>query len=187
MSNATALPQELELVHAFTNTIDIEPGAEELGTPAQSRAWLVDQDLIEADDPVSERDHREAISLRGSLRSVLAAHNGAELSPQEISAINDVVARYPLTVLFGPHAEPRIASTGSGVRGALGEIMAGVVIAVSNGTWPRLKSCARESCQWVFYDHSKNRSKRWCSMTVCGNRTKTKAYRERHKVPDSRT
>lgn len=185
MGDGDALPQELELVHAFTNTVDIEPGVEELERPEQLRDWLLERSLVQPDDAVTARDLREAIALRTSLRTVLAAHEGADLSPQELSAINDVIARYPLTIAFGPEADPRIAPANSGVRGALGEIMAGIVIAISNGTWSRLKSCARESCQWVFYDHSKNRSKRWCSMTVCGNRTKTKTYRERHKIKDS--
>jgi len=185
MSDGDALPQELELVHAFTNTIDIEPGVEELEGPDQLRDWLAERALLKPGDRVTARDHREAIDLRTSLRAVLAVHDGAELAPEELSAINDAVARYPLTIAFGPEANPRIAPADPGVGGALGEIMAGVVIAISNGTWSRLKSCARESCQWVFYDHSKNRSKRWCSMTVCGNRTKTKTYRERHKVAGS--
>jgi predicted RNA-binding Zn ribbon-like protein len=185
MGNGDSLPQELELVHAFTNTLDIESGAEELEGPDRLREWLVERALLQPGDRVTERDHRNAIDLRTSLRVVLAAHDGAELDPEELAAVNEAVARYPLTIAFGPEADPRIAPADAGVGGALGEIMAGVVIAISNGTWARLKSCARESCQWIFYDHSKNRSKRWCSMTVCGNRTKTKAYRERHKVLDS--
>ena len=185
MGKGDGLPQELELVHAFANTVDIEPGVEELGRPEQLREWLLERSLVKPEDPVTARDLREAIDLRTSLRAVLAAHEGADLSPEELSAINDAVARYPLTVAFGPEGTPRIAPADPGVRGALGEIMAGIVIAISNGTWSRLKSCARESCRWVFYDHSKNRSKRWCSMTVCGNRTKTKTYRERHKGQDS--
>ena len=43
----------------------------------------------------------------------------------------------------------------------------------------RLKACRKESCGWVFYDHSRNRSSNWCSMTICGNRTKTTGYRRR--------
>jgi predicted RNA-binding Zn ribbon-like protein len=42
-----------------------------------------------------------------------------------------------------------------------------------------VKACARESCRYVFFDHSRNRSGRWCSMQVCGNREKTAAYRAR--------
>jgi predicted RNA-binding Zn ribbon-like protein len=48
-------------------------------------------------------------------------------------------------------------------------------------TWDRLKACRLDDCQWVFYDHSKNRSRTWCSMRVCGNRAKARAYRERRR------
>ncbi len=41
--------------------------------------------------------------------------------------------------------------------------------------------CSSDTCQWAFYDRSKNRSGRWCSMQVCGNRTKTRAYRARQR------
>ena len=41
------------------------------------------------------------------------------------------------------------------------------------GAWRRMKACRKESCGWLFYDRSRNRSVNWCSMTICGNRTKT--------------
>jgi len=47
------------------------------------------------------------------------------------------------------------------------------------GTWPRLKACANDTCQWAFYDISKNRSGRWCTMDACGNLMKARAYRRR--------
>jgi predicted RNA-binding Zn ribbon-like protein len=46
-----------------------------------------------------------------------------------------------------------------------------------DGTWGRLKAC--RNCHWSFYDRSPNRSATWCSMQLCGNRTKTRAYRRR--------
>jgi predicted RNA-binding Zn ribbon-like protein len=48
-----------------------------------------------------------------------------------------------------------------------------------DGSWPRLKACAADNCQWAFYDHSRNHSRVWCSMDVCGNREKVRSYRER--------
>ena len=60
-----------------------------------------------------------------------------------------------------------------------------VYTATVDGTWPRLKACRREICHWLFYDHSRNRSGIWCSMAVCGNRTKTRAYRERREATRS--
>jgi predicted RNA-binding Zn ribbon-like protein len=44
-----------------------------------------------------------------------------------------------------------------------------------------MKACADDECEWAFYDSSKNRSRTWCSMEVCGNRAKTRAYRARRK------
>jgi predicted RNA-binding Zn ribbon-like protein len=44
-----------------------------------------------------------------------------------------------------------------------------------------MKACAADDCQWAFYDSSKNRSRTWCSMDVCGHRAKTRAYRARRK------
>jgi predicted RNA-binding Zn ribbon-like protein len=62
-----------------------------------------------------------------------------------------------------------------GVRGALAAIAA----SVTGASWNRLKVCAEDTCQWAFVDASRNRSRSWCSMRVCGNRTKTRAYRAR--------
>ena len=45
-----------------------------------------------------------------------------------------------------------------------------------------LKLCADETCRSVFYDRSKNRSGRWCSMSTCGNRAKVRAWRERQRA-----
>ena len=58
-------------------------------------------------------------------------------------------------------------------------IVAIVYEAMVDGTWERLKACPADDCHWAFYDHSKNRSGTWCTMDVCGNRAKVRAYRER--------
>ncbi len=43
----------------------------------------------------------------------------------------------------------------------------------------RVRECAGERCAWLFLDHSKNRSRRWCDMTVCGNRSKARRHQAR--------
>lgn len=47
---------------------------------------------------------------------------------------------------------------------------------------PRLRQCAADDCDWLFLDHSKNATRRWCDMTVCGNRTKARRFYARHKT-----
>ena len=41
----------------------------------------------------------------------------------------------------------------------------------------RVRVCAAADCDWLFLDRSKNRSRRWCDMRVCGNRSKVRQYR----------
>lgn len=43
----------------------------------------------------------------------------------------------------------------------------------------RIKTCPGENCGWKFLDRSKNRSRRWCDMAVCGNVVKARQYRAR--------
>jgi len=44
----------------------------------------------------------------------------------------------------------------------------------------RIKTCRARDCGWKFVDHSRNRSRRWCDMAVCGNLAKTRQYRARN-------
>jgi predicted RNA-binding Zn ribbon-like protein len=62
-------------------------------------------------------------------------------------------------------------------RDAIDEVVAVFVRASLDGSFRRLKAC--RNCRWSFYDYSPNRSATWCSMQLCGNRTKTRAYRRR--------
>jgi predicted RNA-binding Zn ribbon-like protein len=45
----------------------------------------------------------------------------------------------------------------------------------------RVRQCAREGCQWMFLDLSKNGSRRWCSMTLCGSRAKSRRFYHRRR------
>ncbi len=80
---------------------------------------------------------------------------------------------------FGQDGRAALEPAVCGVDGALGRLLVAVHAAVEERTWVRLKACANPGCAWAFYDRSKNRSGRWCSMEVCGNRTKTRTYRRR--------
>jgi predicted RNA-binding Zn ribbon-like protein len=42
-------------------------------------------------------------------------------------------------------------------------------------------ACSSKTCQWLFLDTSKNHRRRWCSMKLCGNRTKVRRFYERQK------
>ncbi len=42
-----------------------------------------------------------------------------------------------------------------------------------------IRECAADDCAWLFLDGSRNRSRRWCDMKVCGNRSKIRRFRKR--------
>ncbi|MEA2308481.1 MAG: hypothetical protein QOI65_767 [Thermoleophilaceae bacterium] len=66
-----------------------------------------------------------------------------------------------------------------GLDGLVARLLAIVDRSMADGTWERLKACPNEDCEWAFYDRSRNRSSRWCTMAECGNRAKARAFRER--------
>ena len=43
-----------------------------------------------------------------------------------------------------------------------------------------VRSCAQASCRWLFLDTSRNQSRRWCDMKLCGNRAKARRFQARH-------
>ena len=175
-------PAPLDVVEAFINTADRETGSDELATTRGLRAWLLDQALIRRAAAVDERDRAQAITLREALRRAALANNNAERDGQAIRQLNRVAHDARMVVTFDTGGAPRLSPSATGAEGALARILAAVFIAMLTGQWTRLKSCGNDSCQWAFYDTSKNRSGRWCEMADCGNDAKGRAYRARRRA-----
>jgi len=178
-------PGELEQVRAFINTWDADEDAEHLPGPAELRDWLVEQDLLAPSDDVTAADHRHALEVREALRAVLLANSGLDLDPRAGPVLDEAAVRARLGVRFAGDGQVHTAPEAGGVAGAMGRLLAIVAAAQDEGTWPRLKACLADDCQWAFYDLSRNRSAVWCDMKVCGNRQKVRSYRERHHRPQA--
>jgi predicted RNA-binding Zn ribbon-like protein len=175
------VPRELAAVQALVNTVDLESDEDALDSPAALRDLLVGQGLLTGSEAVGEDDLALALELREALRAMLRVNHGEPLDPAALEVVNRAAAVLPLQVSFDADGRPLLGAAPAGCRGALAALLAGVALANAQGTWERLKACSADSCQWAFYDRSKNRSGRWCSMRVCGNRTKTRAYRSRRR------
>jgi predicted RNA-binding Zn ribbon-like protein len=175
-----AAPGELELVRAFINTNDVEEGVDELATPEQLRDWLAEKGFRAGEEPLGASDSRLAIEVREALRALLHANNGEPLDRDAVEVLNRFAGEARLQVRFGGDGRASLAAACEGVDAALGAILAIVYQSMAEGNWPRLKACRDDTCQWAFYDRSRNRSATWCSMEVCGNRSKARSYRRRH-------
>ena len=174
-----AAPGPLALVQAFVNTVAREGHFhwEAFADSDALRSWLAGRGLLVEGEPVSEADVGRAKEVREALRSLLAVTNGREADPEAVQTLNGAAERARLSVRFAADGSAALEPAAKGTEGAIGRILAATHAGMEDGTWSRLKVCDR--CAWAFYDRSRNRSSRWCSMAVCGNRTKTRAYRRR--------
>jgi predicted RNA-binding Zn ribbon-like protein len=174
-------PRPLYLVQRFLNSVDLEDGDDELASPDALRDWLVERKLIGGADPVTDADLARALDVREGLRALLLANNGVPLDERKVERLDRAVAPAAMRMRFRPGTEPALEPESGSVDGALGRLMAIVAGAVEQGQWERLKACPRDPCRWAFFDRSKNRSGRWCSMEGCGNIEKARAFRERRR------
>lgn len=182
--SASAAPGELELVRSFINTKDVETNSDELGSPEQLQGWLSAHGLM-GDGAPDEADLSRAVELREALRAMALINNGETIDEAAVEAFNRVSEDLYLVVRFSGNGQTRLEPHGSGVNAALGHVVAAVYSAMVEGTWQRLKACRNDTCQWAFYDHSKNRSGTWCTMSVCGSRAKTRTYRQRRRARET--
>jgi predicted RNA-binding Zn ribbon-like protein len=183
-------PAHAALLCDFVNTYDVGTEVDELRGPADLVGWLVRHGLLtpghtgDAGEPADGL--ATAIALREGLRAAMRRNHGPEPLPLP-DTLETAVRELPLRVSFAragaeTTAGPELVPLDAGVRGGLARIVAAIIAATADGTWHRLKVCQESTCQWAFVDTSKNRSRTWCSMQVCGNRTKTRAYRARRRT-----
>jgi predicted RNA-binding Zn ribbon-like protein len=177
---STAAPGRLEMIRGFVNTRDVEAGTDAIATPAALADWLVDAGLLPAGEPVPPADVVAAQRLREALREALSAnHDGRPLADDVVRALNDATRAAEIALDLTPAPGWAHRPAASGTAGALGALLVVALEAMSAGTWRRLKVCVNDECRWAFYDNSRARSGRWCSMGVCGNRAKQRAWRRR--------
>jgi predicted RNA-binding Zn ribbon-like protein len=172
--NPSAAPGELDLVRRFVNTLDIEDQIDELGSAAAAAAWL-EQEGWRARIGASEL--RELVQLREAVRDLVSTR-GHEGDLEAVATFDAIARRHPVAVrLSSPDV---LAPTSRGGADAFIERILGLVAAAEiDGSWDRMKACANHGCRWLFYDHSRNRSRTWCTMDLCGSQAKMRAYRSR--------
>src|SRR5262249_12804189 len=156
----------LRLVQRLVNTVDFE----------RDRDWVADLLAEEGVQP-SPDELARAREVREAIRELLYANNRQAVEGDPYGVLRGAADRSGLTLDLETPALDRPAA---GVDGLLGRVLAVAYGAMVDGSWSRLKACRNHSCRWAFYDYSRNRSASWCSMQLCGNRTKTRAYRRRH-------
>lgn len=145
---------DVDLLVDFLNTVDHDAHTDVLDDPTAWRQWLTDRDLAEGAGDVR------------AVRTALRAAAGDTEPPTAASA--------QVTVELPADGAPRLVAAD-----VVGAVLAAASRLAVLDRWDRVKICPASDCRWAFYDRSRNHSRTWCSMQVCGNREKARAWRGR--------
>ena len=184
------MPRELALLYEFLNSLDLRQfqergvahrNADEMATVEGLTAWLRDRKLLDHTE-LSAADYRKVLSLRESMRAWLQiAPADRPKAAGAADGVTRAAANFPLVLGVAKSGIVELRPAGHSNRGGIAKVLAEFYGAATSGKLERLKMCASADCQWIFFDRSKPASRRWCSSLLCGNRAKTRAYRERMK------
>lgn len=176
----TVLHTQLDLVRDYVNTLDFETGVDTISSPDELATWFSEQGLVDDLVEPSAEEHADALAVREAIRELLLANNGVEADAGAASKTLEEAGRKAHLGVRFENGRPVLAPEGDGASGAIGRIVATVAELAPTDEWKRLKGCRDEHCRVAFYDKSRNRSRAWCSMEVCGNREKARSFRKRH-------
>jgi predicted RNA-binding Zn ribbon-like protein len=168
----------------LVNTHSPFSGHEHLTGPAELAAFLDRHDMRPARPP-TEKDLAEVRAIRERVRAVFEAGDPERASTLLNRLLRDVDAHPQLAAHDGEpwhiHFAPTEAPLARHVAATAGM---GLAVVLAEGGFDRLGVCAWERCRDVFVDTTKNRSRRFCKASVCGNRSSAAAYRARQKAAD---
>lgn len=188
LSDKHSVPDDVALLYDFVNSMDLRQFVEdreahqpsdELATPAQLQEWLRVHGLLERDVKVSQAEHSEALKLRDALRTLLSAAPAERASAT--GPLDALAPRFPLVVTASQDRLLDVRPIQMRATSGLGKILVDLVRLSTSGALARLKTCDSSECRWIFFDRSKPSNGRWCSSDRCGNRAKTRAYRNRQR------
>jgi hypothetical protein len=151
-----------DLIVRFLNTLDVEDRTDAIETLDGWTAWLAAQGLDGCFGPQDLGALEGARELRGDLRALASGEQQAQGRQVDIQVALTVDGQVELS-----------APTATGFLAA-----AAAKVAIE-ARIDRIKICPADDCRWAFYDTSRNRSRQWCSMEVCGNRAKARTHRQR--------
>jgi len=173
-------PGRLELLRVLVNTLDYPDGPDELATPDAASAWCRAHGLP------AISNQRELDRLRGfreALRAAFFSNNGGGDPQAAWEGLRPFLRQAQFTLSLDlVRGVPALEPAGAGADRAIAIMLAIAYESVAEGTWSRMRACRKSSCRFAYYDRSKNGSRAWCSMAVCGNREKAHRRRTRDRA-----
>lgn len=175
-------PGRLELLQRFINTYnhDFPPDWDRIGSGEKAQAWLREKELLAPGERVTDAEAASLRELREAIRALVIANRAGETDPDAAEVVRGAAAGAPLLVAVEDDGDTALTPARDGVDGVVATLLGILHDARVAGQWERMKGC--RGCGYAFFDRSKNRSATWCAMSICGNRTKNRAYYRRRRA-----
>jgi predicted RNA-binding Zn ribbon-like protein len=151
---------------------------ERLLGPEDLARWLLESGMLPDPPHVSDRQLTAGRSLREAINRL--ARPGVEPEAGDRAELNRWAAQAPLAPQLTDQGELVWVSERP-VEAMFATIARDAVELLSGPLAGRIRECSAADCALLFVDTSRPGHRRWCSGAACGNRTRTKAYRQRRK------
>ena len=169
------------------NPTDLLGGCEDL------LAWLVQAhmvDKVQAAVVMTQWSHKDqeqlfeqGIRFRRTLREMITRIVARKSIPDSaVASINQILSRcpgYPQLVHAKGRFERHFQSQATQKDGLLSPLAEAASNLLCSGELSLVKKCGNPACILYFYDTTKNHTRNWCSMQLCGNRIKVAAHYQR--------
>jgi CGNR zinc finger/Putative stress-induced transcription regulator len=176
-------PGRLELVRSLLSLHDHEVGTNATLAPDRGTIgwWLISTGLVPEGAELTDDGLDWTLRVREALIAAVRHDVGEPHDDEAVELLNRAADTTGLRLCFGCH-DDRVHVEAGGIEGAVGRVLGLALLSQLDGTWDRFRMCANPECTGVFYDASKNHSRKWCSMQLCGNRSKVRSFRERERA-----
>lgn len=125
---------------------------------------------------------RELRELIGQMTNLLTS--GKPLLAEQLDALNRIMKQGPVVFHVAAQEDGYKVSPvplSNDTDHLMASIAASFAEWIGKGDHSRVRICENADCLWVFYDDTKNRSKRYCDDRLCGNLMKVRRYRAKNK------
>ena len=178
-SSGRGWPNRQEHLRSAQNVVDWAQHAKMLG--AADAEWL--RAAVSADRSLARRVLRRALALRENIYAIAVEVTSGRPAPLAgVEALARTHAACLACAKLSPFEGRYVwswAPRENAAEAVLGPIALSALTILTQGDLSRIKQCQGEKCGWLFFDTTKNKSRRWCEMEICGNRAKQRRHSAR--------
>lgn len=142
------------------------------------RRWFAQRCGVAVREPLRAADRRALVALRDLLRSLLETREAPD--DQALAALDGYLSRAAASWRLRRDRdgyELRLRWRGDGWRALMAVVAGSYADMLVTGAIIRVRVCANPDCSYMFHDQTRNGSRRWCDVTMCGNLVKVRRHR----------